>query len=127
MMKKGNERQELGRKSEKLAAWWLRKKGFEILSMNFRYHTGEVDIIASRGGIVYLVEVRSRKSRGFGGQVSSGVIAESISKKKLAKIIKTGLVFVKKEGLEDKDMNVLIMTVNWYNSRRPKIRAIPVY
>ncbi len=127
MMKKGNSKQELGRKSEKLVARWLKRKRFRILSRNFRYHTGEVDIVASRSEIVYFVEVRSRKAQGVGNQISSGEIADSISKRKLSKIMKTGMIFMKKEGLEEMDVNVLIMTVNWYNPKRPKIRAIPVY
>ena len=49
-----------GRRAERLAAWWLRLKGWRILAMRVRTPVGEVDLIARRGRIVAFVEVKAR-------------------------------------------------------------------
>ena len=49
-----------GRKAEKVAAMWLRLKGWRILAERVRTPTGEVDLIAKRGKLVAFVEVKAR-------------------------------------------------------------------
>jgi putative endonuclease len=49
-----------GRRAESLAACWLRLKGYRILGRNFRVPVGEIDLIARRGRVCALVEVKSR-------------------------------------------------------------------
>lgn len=40
----------------------LRLKGYRILARNFRTRSGEIDIIARRGDLVAIVEVKARGS-----------------------------------------------------------------
>ncbi len=49
-----------GRRAETMAAWWLRLKGYRIVARGFRARHGEIDIIARRGRILALVEVKAR-------------------------------------------------------------------
>lgn len=49
-----------GRRAERLAAWWLRLKGWEILDRRVRTPAGEVDLVARRPGLVAFVEVKAR-------------------------------------------------------------------
>ncbi|MEC8280741.1 MAG: YraN family protein [Pseudomonadota bacterium] len=49
-----------GRRAEALAVLWLRLKGYRILARNFRVPVGEIDVIAGRGRILALVEVKAR-------------------------------------------------------------------
>lgn len=49
-----------GRRSEAWAAWALRLKGYRILAMRYRTPLGEIDIIARRGSVVAMVEVKAR-------------------------------------------------------------------
>lgn len=51
-----------GRRGERIAAWWLRLKGWRILDRRVRTPAGEVDLVARRGGIVAFVEVKARGS-----------------------------------------------------------------
>ena len=51
-----------GRRAETLAAWWLRLKGYRILARGFRVAAGEIDLIARRGHLIALVEVKARPS-----------------------------------------------------------------
>ncbi len=51
-----------GQRAETLAAWWLRLKGYRILARGFRVGAGEIDLIARRGRLLALVEVKARPS-----------------------------------------------------------------
>lgn len=51
-----------GRRGERLAAWWLRLKGWEILDRRVRTPAGEVDLVARRPGLIAFVEVKTRGS-----------------------------------------------------------------
>ena len=52
-----------GRSGETLAAFWLRIKGYRILATRLRTPVGEIDLIASKGGIIAFVEVKARARR----------------------------------------------------------------
>ncbi len=56
------EAQKLGHRGEYFAAWALRLKGYRILETRFRTKQGEVDLIARRGNLVAMVEVKARRS-----------------------------------------------------------------
>jgi putative endonuclease len=49
-----------GRWAERVAAGWLRCKGYRIVGRNLRGAAGEIDILARRGGILAVVEVKAR-------------------------------------------------------------------
>ncbi len=51
---------ELGNLGERIAAFYLQKKGYEIICRNFRIRGGEIDIIAQKDGIIAFVEVKTR-------------------------------------------------------------------
>ena len=49
-----------GRRAERLAAWWLRLKGWRILAVRARTPVGEIDLVARRGRILAFIEVKAR-------------------------------------------------------------------
>ena len=49
-----------GRRGERIAAWWLRLRGWEIVDRRVRTKAGEVDLVARRPGLVAFVEVKTR-------------------------------------------------------------------
>jgi len=54
--------QRRGLRAETLAAWWLRLKGYRILARHLRLGVGEIDLVARRGRVLALVEVKRRES-----------------------------------------------------------------
>lgn len=60
------EHNELGKKGELLAANFLVENGYGILEKNYRYRKAEVDIIAHKGNVLAVVEVKTRSSNYFG-------------------------------------------------------------
>ena len=51
-----------GRQAERIAAWWLLLKGWQILARRARTPLGEVDLVARRGAMIAFVEVKARAS-----------------------------------------------------------------
>ncbi|KTR04452.1 hypothetical protein NS365_15285 [Aureimonas ureilytica] len=49
-----------GHRAEWLAAWALRLKGYRILATRYRTPSGEIDLIAKRGALIAIVEVKAR-------------------------------------------------------------------
>lgn len=49
-----------GRRAENLACLYLRLKGYRILERRFKVREGEVDIIARKGKVIAMVEVKQR-------------------------------------------------------------------
>ena len=49
-----------GRRAEVWAALWLMAKGYRILGFRLRTPQGEIDLLAQRGGVLAVVEVKQR-------------------------------------------------------------------
>jgi putative endonuclease len=49
-----------GRRKEVLAAVWLMLKGYRILGFRLKTRQGEIDLLAKRGRVLAVVEVKSR-------------------------------------------------------------------
>ncbi|HKM70806.1 MAG TPA: YraN family protein [Stellaceae bacterium] len=52
--------QRRGRVAEWLCLWHLRLRGWRILARGWRCPAGEIDILARRGGVLAVIEVKSR-------------------------------------------------------------------
>ena len=79
-----------GRQAEKLAKNWLRKKGFKIITTNFRTRIGEIDIIALTKGEIHFIEVKARRSSEYGSP------QQAVNKRKLTTILRVSQFFLKK-------------------------------
>ena len=76
-------RSRLGLWGEELASQFLGKKGYHILATNYRCRWGEVDIVARDGEELVFVEVRTRRSTGYGAP------EESLTAAKIRRLLAT--------------------------------------
>ncbi|MBC7190432.1 YraN family protein [Candidatus Aerophobetes bacterium] len=90
-----DKRAELGKKGEKAALSFLRKKGYKILERNFRCRLGEIDIVAKNEDKIIFVEVRSREN------LNLGYPEESLTHIKKKRLTKLALFYLKCRRLED--------------------------
>ncbi len=58
-------KQVLGRWGEDAAAQYLTANGYTVLARNIHSAHGELDIVASKGGVLVFVEVKARSSHSF--------------------------------------------------------------
>jgi len=61
-----SEHNELGESGEKIALEFLRKKGYKILDINWRFGSDEIDIIAKDKNYLVIIEVKTRSTNVFG-------------------------------------------------------------
>ena len=56
---------DIGKIGEELVCRYLIKRGYNIISRNYRIKGGEIDIIAENGDYLVFVEVKTRKPDGL--------------------------------------------------------------
>jgi putative endonuclease len=56
--------QRRGRTAEWLCLWHLRLRGYRIVARDWRCPSGEIDILARRGSVLAVIEVKSRNDAG---------------------------------------------------------------
>jgi len=74
---------ETGANAEEAARIYLEQQGLRLVERNYRCRQGEIDLIMQDGSTLAFVEVRYRKSSGFGSP------AESVTAPKQRRIIAT--------------------------------------
>ena len=86
----------LGRQGERLAADYLRQRGYTLLEANFRIgRMGELDLIARKDGRICFVEVKTRRSTRY------GVPSEAVTATKQQTIIRLAQLYLSMKGLSE--------------------------
>ena len=84
----------LGLYGEDLACKYLQAKGYAILERNFRCRRfGEIDIVASKAGVLSFIEVKTRRSSRYGKP------AEAVTLAKQRKIYRVAQYYLQCAGL----------------------------
>jgi putative endonuclease len=81
-------RQDVGKLGEKIAAGYLRKRGYRIRETNFRCREGEIDIVAQQKDCLVFVEVRTKSNLDF------GIPEESITQSKKERLMSSALSYI---------------------------------
>lgn len=77
-----------GLQAEQWATQHLQQQGLKLITQNYRSRFGEIDIIMQDQDVLVFIEVRLRKSTGFGGA------AASIDARKQQRIISTAQQYI---------------------------------
>ena len=85
---------ELGKLGEDIAANRLVFEGYKILERQWHYKHKEIDIIARKGNVIAIVEVKTRSSEQFGG------ISDFITSDKMEFLIKASNAYVMQNGFD---------------------------
>jgi putative endonuclease len=95
----------LGRSGEEAAVHFLEKKKYRILERGFRWHRGEIDIIASDRSTIVFVEVKTRKSYDF------GLPEESVTPSKQRQVRKIAEAYLQKKHLQDVECRFDVLSI----------------
>jgi putative endonuclease len=85
-------RQTLGRIGEAVAARWLRRRGWRVVTERFRNGRRDLDLIVERDGTVAFVEVKTRRDTAFGDPI------EAVSWRKRRELIRSAKVWADRFG-----------------------------
>jgi putative endonuclease len=99
--------QQTGGSGEDLAAGFLKKNGYTIITRNYRYRKSELDIVCKKKNTIVVVEVKSIKTLDY------GYAEERIVLKKQRQIIKATYAFLNEYyKFKGKEMRFDVITVN---------------
>ena len=85
---------EFGNKGEQLAVDYLNNNGYKVVHRNYRYLKAEIDIIAKKGDILAIVEVKSRSS----DYIQS--IADTVTAKKIKLLVMAADHYINSKDLD---------------------------
>ena len=106
----------LGNRGERLAARYLRRQGFKILTRQYSNRWGEIDLIALDGDCLVFVEVKTRRSNEAGDPV------EAVTFRKQKQLTKLALTYLKRHNLLEHSARFDVVTILWpTNSRTHEI------
>ena len=87
--------QRFGQKAEDLAARHLKRRGYKILTRNYRTRAGEIDIIAREGKSLVFIEVKGRQSTRYGSAKAA------VTPRKQRQVTKVALWYLKETDQMD--------------------------
>ncbi len=70
----------IGRTGERVARAYLSERGWHVHDANWHCRYGEIDLVASAGGVLAFIEVKTRTSTAYGHPL------EAITARKLARL-----------------------------------------
>ena len=91
------------------------RRGYEILARRYRTRTGEIDIVASDGGVTVFVEVKARAGDEFGGG------AEAVTRWKQRRLTMMALDYLARHRLEDTPCRFDVVTVDVVEGCPPRL------
>ena len=89
----GSNNKSIGDLGEEIAAKYLIEMGYKILDKNFRYKTGEIDLIGKDDEYITFIEVKARTSSYF------GFPCEAVTYLKQQKIYRTAEIYILQKKL----------------------------
>jgi putative endonuclease len=105
-------KQNIGRVGEDIASTYLVSKEYNILTRNYRFKRGEIDIIAQKEDKFIFVEVKTRSSNNYGHP------EDFVDERKQKEIIKTAEAFLE-EQLHEGEIRFDIISVEFQGNDKP--------
>lgn len=109
-----------GCEGEKIAADYLRKKGYKIIQKNYKNkigrQIGEIDIIAEKNKEIIFVEVKTREMEKY----KETLPEENITPSKIHKLDKIANLYIKANNLWDRNYHFDAVSV-WLSEDNKKI------
>ncbi|HSL89064.1 MAG TPA: YraN family protein [Ignavibacteriaceae bacterium] len=107
----------IGQEGEDIAADYLVNNGFEMITRNYRYGHGEIDIIAKDKSNDYLVfvEVKTRKNLEYGEP------EYAITKSKVKQLKKIAESYVYEKDIKEVECRFDVIAIIWNRETKPLI------
>ncbi len=91
----GDRRKGFGRRGERDAERYLRRRGYRILERNFRAAGAEIDLIAAESGVLVFIEVKARRG------VGAGTPQEAVDERKQRRIRRAAEIYAARARAQD--------------------------
>jgi len=97
----------LGKRGENVAARYLKRRGYKIVSRSGRSPMGELDLVAVDGRTVVFVEVKTRSSH------DAGHPADAVDAAKQQRLVRLALAYLKRHDLLEHQARFDVVAVTW--------------
>ena len=121
----------IGKFGEDVACLFLMKHGFKVIERNYAKKWGELDIVASKEGKVYFVEVKSvsceiRDSKQKNvTHVTSYRPEENMTKTKIGKFLRIIQTYLIDRGLKNKEWQMSLIAIRLdVSKKKARVRFI---
>lgn len=111
-------RHALGAWGEGLTARYLLDLGWEIVARNWRCEHGEVDLLARDGGVLVVVEVKTRSTAWFGDPL------EQVTREKAARLRRLAVAAARAFGDARCPLRVDVVGVQWRPDGPARVRHV---
>jgi putative endonuclease len=95
----------LGEQAERIAAAFLRMKGYDVLATNYSFGRNEIDIVAEVGRRIVFVEVKCRSGR------RHGLPRQAVGVEKMRRIVRVARGFLAERRLTDRSTRFDVVEV----------------
>jgi putative endonuclease len=106
-----------GRLGEQAAVAYLRARGYRVVTTNWRTRFGEIDVVAEHDGTLVFVEVRTRRTDGF------GTAAESVDRRKQRQLVLMAGQYLQRHA-PDASARIDVITVSSAGDAPPRIEHL---
>jgi putative endonuclease len=113
-----NEARDLGRAGEEIAGAYLQKKKFKIICRGFRFHKGEIDIIARDRDTLVFIEVKTRRNLDFGRP------EDAVTPLKQNQIRRLAEAYLALNNLADVPCRFDVLALSWNEEGDPQVHHI---
>ncbi len=108
-----------GRDGEEVARRFYESRGYGLVARNYRVPGGEIDLIFEQAGELVFVEVKSRRSAGY------GLPQEAVGRRKQQKIVKAAMWFLERGGYDNHSVRFDVIAVLFRPDGSSEIEHIP--
>ncbi|QDU59392.1 hypothetical protein Pan216_02200 [Planctomycetes bacterium Pan216] len=106
----------LGRRGERIAGSFLKRRGYRILARSFRSPLGEIDLICLSQGVLVFVEVKTRSS------AERGEPWEAVDRRKQRRITRAAVGYAQRAKMADRPIRFDIIAITlpdrWWEKPR---------
>ena len=99
------QRQIIGKEGEEIARRYLEKRGYKIVTANYRTRHGEIDLIAKDGTTLVFIEVKTRTQDKFGSPF------DALTARKCMNISKVALHYLITHGGTEQPARFVVVSV----------------
>lgn len=90
---------------ERIAEFYLKNKGYEIVEKNFYTRYGEIDLVCKKEGRFIFVEVKTRRNRHFGSP------EEAVTRKKQEHLIAAAQIYLSSGNICDTGWQIDVLAI----------------
>lgn len=110
-----DQRRSFGRRGEKTAAAYLKRRRYRVIARNYRCPCGEIDLIATLADLIVFVEIKTRAG------VEAADPIEAVRESQWRRVGQAAKYFLNRGAVRDRPCRFDLVTIVWPAEGRPEI------